>query len=127
MPERTLGALLVAVAALLSACATPDRYTDAPMKRAGKNTKYAIEDSDRGFRITVNYSRFQFLPESSAVAISCRQELTSLAHDYADEKGRSIAPINPDRIKISMGRNGFSGITSCAATAPVRWSEEPAP
>jgi hypothetical protein len=127
LAKRTLGALLVAMAVLPPGCATPDRYTDAPMTSGGKNSKYVIEDSDNGFRITVNYSRYQFISESNAVAISCRQELTSLAHEYGDEKSRSIDPVNPDRIKISMGRNGFSGITSCAATAPVRWAEEPSP
>ena len=124
MLARALGSLLVAVTVLLSGCATPDRFTDAPMKRAGKNTTYAIEDSDRGFQITVNYSRYQFIPESGAVATSCRQELTSLAHDYADGHGRAILPINPDRIRMSMGRNGVSGITSCSASVPVSWSTQ---
>ena len=111
------------LAAALFSCATASKFTDVPMKPGGKNTTYAIENSSDGFQITVRYSRYQFIPESDAVALACRQQLTSLAHDHADQVGRRIEKVNPDRIKISMGRNGLSGITSCSATAPAKWVE----
>lgn len=44
-----------------------------------------------------------------------------LAWEVAEKKGRKIDPINEQRIRISMGRNGFSGITSCQAFAVAKW------
>jgi hypothetical protein len=114
--------LSIGVAALLLGCATAAEFTEAPMRPGGRNSEYAVEDSPDGFQITVRYSRYQFIPESDAVAVACRQELTSLAYDHADEVGKRIEQINPDRIRISMGRNGITGITSCSATAPAKWA-----
>jgi hypothetical protein len=54
--------------------------------------------------------------------VACKQAFTSLAYDLADQRGRKIVPINEQRIKMSFGRNGFSGTTSCSATAPVEWA-----
>lgn len=80
-----------------------------------------MSDRVNGFDLTVNYSRYQFIPESSAVAVACKSALTSLAHELADKKGRKIKPLNEQRIRISMGRNGLTGITSCSAQAVAEW------
>jgi len=104
-------------------CATPVSYTQSPMVTYDKDTKYAVDPREDGFSITVFYSRYQFIPESDAVAVACRSSLTALAYEYADKKGRQIQPINEQRIKISMGRNGLTGITSCSATAIVQWQK----
>lgn len=112
---------LLAATSLLAACATPVSYTDAPMKRFDKDTEYAVEERPGGYSVTINYSRYQFIPESSAVATACRQALTAVAHDIADQRLRKIRPINEQRIRLSMGRNGMTGITSCSATAPVEY------
>lgn len=86
-----------------------------------KDTEYSMSDRVNGFDLTVNYSRYQFIPESSAVAVACKSALTSLAHELADKKGRKIKPLNEQRIRISMGRNGLTGITSCSAQAVAEW------
>ncbi|WP_439684839.1 hypothetical protein MNJPNG_04855 [Cupriavidus oxalaticus] len=86
-----------------------------------RDTDYAVDDLPGGFTLTVNYSRYQFVPELSAVATACKATLTSIAHDLAAQKGRAIEPIDEQRIKLSMGRNGFTGMTSCSASAPVKW------
>jgi hypothetical protein len=110
-----------AVAALLAGCATPVSYTTASMSTYDKDTEYAIDERPGGFGLTVYYSRYQFIPESDALAVACKSALTSLAWDIAERKGKKIEQINDQRIRISMGRNGLSGITSCQASAIVEW------
>jgi hypothetical protein len=108
---------------LLSACATPVSHTNAPMATYDRDTEYAVEERPDGFGLTVYYSRYQFIPESSAVATACKSALTSLAWEIAERRGKKIDPVNEQRIRISMGRNGVSGITSCQAFAVVAWKE----
>ena len=106
---------------LLSGCATPVSHTNIPLSTYDKDTEYGIQERSDGFGITVYYSRYQFIPESDAVAIACKSQLTAIAYEYADANGRELEPINEQRIRISMGRNGFSGITSCQANASVKY------
>jgi len=105
----------------LTGCATAVKQSNAPMSQYDKNTKYAVEPRPDGFTISVYYSRYQFVPESDAVATACKQALTSIAHDHASKAGREIEQINEQAIRLSMGRNGLSGITSCSASAPANW------
>ena len=86
-----------------------------------KDTEYAVTSLPEGFSIAINYSRYQFVPESSAVATACKSALTSIAYEQADKQGRKINPLNEQRIRISMGRNGLSGITSCSASVVAEW------
>lgn len=111
----------IACVAVLSGCAAPTTYTSAPFIQYDKDTEYAVEDRPNGFDISVNYSRYQFIPESASVATACKQALTSIAHEEADKRKRKIETINEQRIKISMGRNGFAGTTTCAANVQVLW------
>ena len=106
---------------LLAGCATPVSHTDSSLSTYDKNTKFGIEDRPNGFSITIYYSRYQFIPESDAVAIACKSQATAIAWEHADNRNRSIAPINEQRIRISMGRNGLTGVTSCRANAVVNW------
>tara|TARA_B110001469_G_C9569395_1_gene282338 strand:- start:230 stop:529 length:300 start_codon:yes stop_codon:yes gene_type:complete len=87
-------------------------YTEKGLSRYDKNTTYRIDERADGFTITMYYSRYQFIPESDAVAAAAKSNLTSICYDVADSKGKEIKPINEQRIKMSMGRNGISGITS---------------
>jgi len=109
---------------LLSSCATPVSHINIPLHTYDKDTEYGVEQNDDGFSIVLYYSRYQFIPESSAVATACKSNITAIAYEYADSKKKEIEPINEQRIKISMGRNGFSGITSCQATAVVKWKQQ---
>lgn len=114
-------------ALILSGCAAPAGYSNASMSTYDKDTEYRVDDTASGFTLTIYHSRYQFVPETDAVAVSCRQALTSLAYEIADKRGKEIAPVNEQRIKMSFGRNGFSGITSCSATVPVEWAAKGEP
>jgi hypothetical protein len=106
---------------LLSGCATPVSHTNIPLSTYDKDTEYCIEKRDDGFAITVFYSRYQFIPESDVLATACKSQLTSIAWEHADNEGREIEPVNEQRIRISMGRNELTGITSCQANAIAKW------
>ena len=62
-----------------------------------------------------------FIPESTAVATACKTHLTAIAWEHSDKPGKKIHPVNEQRIRLSMGRNGLTGITSCQVTAFVKW------
>lgn len=108
----------------LSGCATATRYTDASMQSYDKDTEYAVETKEDGFLLSVLYDRYQFIPESSALAVACKSALTTIAYEYADKVGKKIQPVNEQRIKLSMGRNGLNGITSCSASTLVFWEKQ---
>ncbi len=111
----------LALVSLLFGCATATKQTDASMQTYDKDTEYALTPRPDGFSLAINYSRYQFIPESDAVATACKSALTAIAYELAEKQGRKIKPINEQRIRISMGRNGLSGITSCSALAVAEW------
>ena len=119
LPHKLVITFLFALT--LISCATPTKMIDAQMSSYDKNTDYATTPRMDGFSIAVNYSRYQFIPESSAVATACKSAITSIAYEQADKQGRKIQPLNEQRIRISMGRNGLTGITSCSALASAEW------
>lgn len=115
--------VLSALVVYLTGCATPVSHSSVPMTRYDKDTEYNIVENPGGFALTVYYSRYQFIPESSSVMEACKQQLTSIAWEHAESKGKKIEPVNEQQIRVSAGRNGLSGITSCQAYAPVKWKK----
>ncbi|MCP4669169.1 MAG: hypothetical protein GY849_22770 [Deltaproteobacteria bacterium] len=113
--------LIVCSLVVLGGCATAKQQSDMPLTNYDQDTKYGIRENKSGFEIEIYYSRFQFFPESDAVATACKSQLLAIAWDYSDKAGKEIKPINEQRIRISMGRNGFTGITSCRAHAVAKW------
>ncbi len=77
--KLTHATLVAAVSLALSGCATPVKYTSGPTAQHDKNTKYTVDDRSDGFTLNVYYSRYQFVPESGAVADACRSQATALA------------------------------------------------
>lgn len=106
---------------LLAGCTRPMGYTEKSMMTYDQNTKYSIQERDDGFTITTYYTRYQFVPESDSVLQASKSNLTAIAYEIAEAKSKKIKPINEQKIKISMGRNGLSGITSCSASVPVEY------
>ena len=114
---------IVIVSLLIGSCTTPVRQTDNQMIPYDRDTGYSVTPQEGGFAVTIYYSRYQFIPESNAVAVACKSAPTSIAYEHAEKQGKKIQPINEQRIRISMGRNGFTGITSCSATAIAEWEQ----
>lgn len=114
--------LPLAAIVAFAGCATPVRHIDGPMRDFDKNTQYTVIDRPDGFALEVRYARYQFIPESDAVAVACKQQALAVAYAEADRRGRKLAPINEQRMQVSMGRNGLSGITSCRAMAVAEYA-----
>lgn len=112
----------VLIVGVLTGCATPAPQGGMASDRDGD---YRVDDRPDGFLLSVSYSRYQMIPESAAVTAACKQHLTATAYDVADKRGRKIDPVNEQRIRLSMGRNGLTGITSCEASAPIFWARQP--
>ena len=126
IPPKPPSLLLPGVAALplaVGACATPVGHSNRPMQTYDRDTEYRVEERQGGFALTICYSCDQFIPESDAVALACRNSLTAIAHEVAERRDRRILQVNEQRIRLSMGWNGVTGITSCSATAPVDYAE----
>jgi hypothetical protein len=117
---KTLSILMLAV---LAACTYPNSYSQRPMNELDRNSDYNVVDNPKGFTITVQHSRYQFIPETDALLQSCKSALLASAYEYAEGKGRQIKPVNEQRIRISTGRNGLSGMTSCSASVPVEYKQ----
>lgn len=111
----------ILVALTVTGCATPVSHTNIPLSTYDKDTEYGIEKQSDGYAVTIYYSRYQFVPESEAIATACKSQLTAIAWEHSDKEGKEIEPINEQRIRISMGRNGLTGVTSCQANAVVKW------
>ena len=117
-PIKIIGLLSVI---FFSSCATPVSHMNVPLSTYDKDTEYAIENRENGFAITLFYSRYQFIPESDATATACKSQVTAIAWEHSEGIGKKIKPVNEQRIRISMGRNGLTGITSCQAYAVAEW------
>jgi hypothetical protein len=113
---------LLVAALLLAGCATLPTYSEGPWMDLDKDTRYAVEDRPGGFLVTVEHTRFQFIPEQGVVAATCRAAVTSTAHAVAEKRGRRLRVVNEQRVMISTARNPWAGITSCTAQVPVEYA-----
>ncbi len=107
---------ILCAALLIASCTTPIGYSNEPLQNYDRDTEYRIDARSDGFTVTIFYKRYQFIPESDALTQACKSALLSIAHEHADGLGRAIQQINEQRIKLSMGRNGFTGVSSCTAS-----------
>lgn len=108
---------------LCAACTTTHNYSTGDINKLNRNADYSIIEREDGFTIAIQYSRYQMIPETSAIVEACKSELLSSAYDFAESKGHKIQTINEQRIKLSTGRNGLLGITSCSASVPVTYTD----
>lgn len=83
---------------------------------------YKVESQAGGFRISSTYSRPALVNDGEAVLSACKKGLIATAHDYAHSYGRTIQPLEEQRIRVRMNRNGTTGMTNCEASVPVVWA-----
>jgi hypothetical protein len=109
------------VLALLGACTTPADVTKPLSVANDPNAKVAIVDTADGFTVEVAYSRYQFIPETSAIFTACRSIALARASEEAKRRNREIQPINEQDIRVSAGRNILNARTACRAFVETRW------
>lgn len=105
----------------LTGCTTPTQYS-AGLKPLDRTTDYSVVEGKNGFTITVEYDRYQFIPETQALIEGCKSALFNAAYDHAESRGRHIKPINEQRVRLSTGRNGLTGMTSCSASVRAEYN-----
>jgi len=113
---------IVAITALaLAACTHPADVSRPLTEVADKNAHFTVKNTSAGFTVEVRYSRYQFVPEASALLVACRSLVTTRAYDEAKARGREIQPINEQTIRVSSGRNIIKARTACRAFAAAKW------
>lgn len=117
----TYKTLLLAALGVLNACTHPADVSRPLTEVPDKNAKFILRDTPTGFTVEVRYSRYQFIPEMSALLVACRSLVTSRAYDEAKRRGREIEPINEQTIRVSTGRNIVNARTACRAFAEAKW------
>lgn len=116
MSVLTLSALVA-----LTGCTHPADVSRPLTEVADKNAHFTVKDIPDGFSVEVRYSRYQFVPEASALLVACRSLVTARAYDEAKTRGREIEPINEQTIRVSTGRNIIKARTACRAFAEATW------
>lgn len=111
---------MVVVVLAIGGCSSPARMTDQPLdRRLDKDTIYRVDDTAGGFIVNVEVSRYQFMPELSAVADTARGAVVSVAKEHA--AGRDIVVPTDSEIQVSSGRNAAIGVSTVRARADIRF------
>lgn len=112
---RLIIVLLISLTTLLG-CVSAPKYADNEYLRYDKDTKYSIVDETDGFSVFVYHSVYQFIPNELAVQQAAKQNAMAIAYEHSDYVGKGIQEINEQRIKMSSGRNGLTGVTTASVS-----------
>lgn len=113
--------LVLSAAIAVTACTHPADVSRPLTEAADKNAHFTVKDVPGGFTVEVRYSRYQFVPEASALLVACRSLVTARAYDEAKARGREIELINDQTIRVSTGRNIVKARTACRAFAEAHF------
>lgn len=114
-------ALALGATLALAACTHPADVSRPLTEVADKNAKFTVRDAPGGFTVEARYSRYQFVPETSALITACRQLATARAYDEAKRRGREIEPVNDQTVRVSTGRNIVTARTACRAFVEAKF------
>jgi len=112
---------VIALCVALAACTHPADVSRPLTEVADKNAHFTVRDAPGGFTVEARYSRYQFVPETSALMTACRQLATARAYDEAKARGREIEPVNDQTVRVSTGRNIVTARTACRAFVEARF------
>lgn len=85
---------------------------------------YGVMESSDGLKISLNYSKYQFIPDRDAVREVCVTQTKRVANAFAAENDKKLKEISDSAIKVSTRRNAGSGMTSCQSTLSVGYVED---
>lgn len=114
-------ALALSASLALAACTTPADVSKPIGAGKGNDAKVVLADTPEGFTVDVKYSRYQMIPETGAVLTVCRSTAIARVAEEAKNRGREVEPLAEQNVRVSSGRNGILGLTSCRAFAEARW------
>lgn len=105
----------------LCGCTTPADVSSPSYASQDRNVRATIRSMPDGFSVDLRYSRYQFVPETTALSIACKAALRARADEEARSRNRAIRAIADDEIRVSFGRNIINARTACRAYAEVHW------
>ena len=111
----------LAMVLALAACTHPADVSRPLTEVGDKNAHFQLVEAPTGFTVEVRYSRYQMIPETSALLVACRQLVMARAYDEAKRRNKQIEPLNEQTVRVSAGRNGVTGRTACRAFVEARW------
>lgn len=125
LKRTTMKPTILAVGAVLAlgACTTPADVSMPIGTGQNADAVVTVEDTARGFTVDVTYRRYQMIPETSAVLTTCRSTAMARVAEEARNRGREIQPLSEQDVRVSTGRNGLLGFTSCRAFAEAIWKQ----
>ncbi|NTZ42876.1 hypothetical protein G7A66_07200 [Altererythrobacter sp. SALINAS58] len=91
---------IVALTIFLGACTTPADVSRPMSAASDPNAEIKIIPNAQGFDVDVSYSRYQFVPETTALLEACRSLALSRAQEEATARGRPIEPIQEQDIRV---------------------------
>jgi hypothetical protein len=115
-------AALLLLTLTAGACTTPSDVSKPLSAVPDKNAKIAVKETNDGFSVDVSYSRYQFIPETGAIIMACKSIALARAREEATSKGRAIQTLSDVDVRVSTGRNGLTGGTSCRAFVEAKWA-----
>ncbi len=118
-PNLLVRLLLCAFSLNLMACVSPSGYLEKEETAYDLDTSYHVEDHSDGFTLTIYYSHYQFWPNYDSVDRSGKAILRRIAKEIATEREKKLKPIAEESMETSLGRNGFSGLTSLTGEVRV--------
>ena len=105
---------------MIGGCSSPARLTTLPLdQRLDKDTIYRVDDTPGGFTVNVEVSRYQFMPELSAVIDTARGAVVVIARQHA--AGREITVPTDSEIRVSTGRNAAIGVSTARAQSEIKF------
>lgn len=116
-------ALALSATLALAACTHPADVSRPLTEVEDKNAHFTVKDVPAGVTVEARHSRYQFVPETSALITICRQLATARAYDEAERRGREIEPINDQTVRVSTGRNIVTARTSCRVFVEAKFKQ----
>lgn len=116
---RITALLLLTLAA--GACTTPSDVSQPLGAAPDKNAKTSVKELPNGFSVDVSYSRYQFIPETGAIITACKSIALARVRDVATSRSRAVQALSGDDVRVSTGRNGLKGTTTCRAFVEAKW------
>ena len=111
---------VISMAILLIGCTSPRTKVPDGMTEYDEHSSYSYSISKDQIRIDVLYERYQFIQDSAYLTNECKDALREIMGKTAKTLGLRVQQPSDQNINSSIGRNGFTGITTCSANANVK-------
>lgn len=104
-----------------------DLVPEALKSQGDFDLEYGVMESSEALKLSLSYSKYQFVPDRDAVKQVCISQIKRIAETYASDHNKFLANLADSEPKVSTRRNGGLGMTYCQATLTVSYVEQSTP